>query len=145
MSLAPHPDRFADRHLGPTPAERAAMAQAMGYATPAALIDAVVPADIRRRTPLNVPAAASEAEATAELASLAALNETRRSYLGMGYHDCLVPAVIQRNLLENPGWYTQYTPYQAEISQGRLEMLLKLPDPDHRADRAAGGQRQPAR
>ncbi len=126
MTLAPHPDRFVDRHLGPTPAERTAMATAMGYASLDALIDTVVPGDIRRRTALNLPPAAGEAEATAELAKLAKLNEPRRSYLGMGYHNCHVPAVIQRNILENPGWYTQYTPYQAEISQGRLEMLLNF-------------------
>ncbi len=124
--MIPHPDRFADRHLGPTTSERESMARKLGHASLDALINAVVPADIRRRTPLNVPSAAGEAEATAELAKLAALNEPRRSYLGMGYHNCLVPAVIQRNILENPGWYTQYTPYQAEISQGRLEMLLNF-------------------
>ncbi len=126
MTLAQHPDRFASRHIGPTPGERETMAAKMGFSSLDALIDTVVPAAIRRRTPLDVPAAAGEAEATAELAGLAALNEPRRSYLGMGYHNCQVPAVIQRNILENPGWYTQYTPYQAEISQGRLEMLLNF-------------------
>ena len=126
MTLALHPDRFVDRHLGPTPAERTMMARGLGFDSLDALIDAVVPNDIRRRSPLNVPAAAGEAAATAELAALARLNEVRRSYLGMGYHNCHVPAVIQRNMLENPGWYTQYTPYQAEISQGRLEMLLNF-------------------
>ncbi len=126
MTLAPHPDRFADRHIGPTPGEREAMAGKLGFASLNALIDAVVPTAIRRRTALGVPNAAGETEATTELAGLAALNEVRRSYLGMGYHNCRVPAVIQRNILENPGWYTQYTPYQAEISQGRLEMLLNF-------------------
>jgi glycine dehydrogenase len=126
MSMAPHPDRFADRHIGPTVAERLRMAEQLGYASPEAVIDAVVPAGIRRKTPLAVPPALGEAAASAELRQLAKLNEPRRSYLGMGYHDTHVPAVIQRNILENPGWYTQYTPYQAEISQGRLEMLLNF-------------------
>jgi glycine dehydrogenase len=124
--LLPHPDRFADRHIGPDQAERRAMAAELGYASVEQLIDTVVPARIRRRSALGVPSAATEAEATAELRVLAGLNEVRRSYIGMGYHGTIVPAVIQRNIFENPGWYTQYTPYQAEISQGRLEMLLNF-------------------
>jgi glycine dehydrogenase len=90
------------------------------------LMEAVVPASIRRREPLALPAARTEAAALAEMRRLAGQNRVFRSYLGMGYHDCITPAVIQRNILENPGWYTQYTPYQAEISQGRLEMLLNF-------------------
>lgn len=90
------------------------------------LMAAVVPAGIRRQEPLRLPVARTEAEALADLRKMAANNRVFRSYLGMGYHDCHTPAVIQRNILENPGWYTQYTPYQAEISQGRLEMLLNF-------------------
>ncbi|MEK7412881.1 MAG: aminomethyl-transferring glycine dehydrogenase [Planctomycetota bacterium] len=124
--LAPHPDRFVDRHLGPGATERQAMLKTLGYASLDALIDTVVPASIRRSGPLAVPAAATEAEAIAEIRSLAELNKLRTSWIGQGYHNCFVPPVIQRNVLENPGWYTQYTPYQAEISQGRLEMLLNF-------------------
>jgi len=91
-----------------------------------ALVDATVPAGIRRREPLNLPAATSEFDALARLRSMGAKNQVFRSFIGMGYHDCITPPVIQRNILENPGWYTQYTPYQAEISQGRLEMLLNF-------------------
>jgi glycine dehydrogenase len=90
------------------------------------LIDAAVPAQIRTNKPLNIPAAQSEFEALRELKSLASMNQVFRSFIGMGYYDCITPPVIQRNVLENPGWYTQYTPYQAEISQGRLEALLNF-------------------
>ncbi|MHB1328217.1 MAG: aminomethyl-transferring glycine dehydrogenase [Gemmatimonadales bacterium] len=117
---------FVDRHLGPRPADAEAMLQSLGYPSLDALIDAVVPADIRTKSPLNIPAAVSETEALAELAQRAAANEVYRSYLGMGYSNCHVPGVIQRNILENPGWYTAYTPYQPEIAQGRLEALLNF-------------------
>ncbi len=90
------------------------------------LITAAVPPKIRLATKLNLPAARSEFEALAELRKIAGENQVFRSYIGMGYYDCITPAVIQRNVLENPGWYTQYTPYQAEISQGRLEALLNF-------------------
>ena len=100
------------------------MARQVGYAGLDELIDATVPATIRLRRSLDLPAALSESMALEELKAIAARNQIWRSYLGMGYHDCFTPPVIQRNLLENPGWYTQYTPYQAEISQGRLEGLL---------------------
>ena len=102
------------------------MLDLVGYATLDAFIDAVVPADIRLRRPLALPAARSEQEVLAELRGLAGRNEVFRSYLGMGYHDCITPGVILRNILENPGWYTAYTPYQAEIAQGRLEALLNF-------------------
>jgi glycine dehydrogenase len=117
---------FAARHLGPDAAERAQMLQACGFASLEALVDAAVPAAIRLRQPLALPAPLSEAEALAELGRLASRNEVWRSFLGLGYHDCFTPPVIQRNVLENPGWYTQYTPYQAEIAQGRLEALLNF-------------------
>ena len=90
------------------------------------MIDAAVPKAIRLAKPLNLPAARSEYEALAALKEIASQNQVCRSFIGMGYYDCITPAVIQRNVLENPGWYTQYTPYQAEISQGRLEALLNF-------------------
>ena len=91
-----------------------------------ALADQVVPADIRLARPLDLPAAASEEAALAELAAMAAKNQVFRSFIGMGYHDTITPPVILSNILENPGWYTAYTPYQAEIAQGRLEALLNF-------------------
>lgn len=120
----PHPDTFVSRHIGPRPAELDEMAATSGYANADALVNSVVPSAIRFDRELALPAPASESEALAELAEIADHNRVARSYIGMGYHDCVVPPVIQRNVLENPGWYTQYTPYQAEIAQGRLEGLL---------------------
>ncbi len=126
MSSLAHPDRFVHRHIGPNADEQTEMLATVGFASLDALVDAAVPANIRRREPLNLPPAASEHEALARLKSIAAKNQVFRSFIGMGYHDCITPPVIQRNMLENPGWYTQYTPYQSEISQGRLEMLLNF-------------------
>ncbi len=100
------------------------MLDAVGYPTLDAFIDAVVPAPLRLRRPLALPAARTEREVLAEAVALAARNQAFRSYLGMGYHDTITPPVLLRNILENPGWYTAYTPYQAEIAQGRLEALL---------------------
>src|SRR3989442_1125787 len=119
-----HPDVFAARHVGPRAGDVRMMLETLGYATLDAFIEAVVPADIRLRRPLDLPPARTEQEALAELRRLAAQNQVFRSYIGMGYHDCITPPVILRNVLENPGWYTAYTPYQAEIAQGRLEALL---------------------
>ena len=121
-----HRDLFQDRHIGPSREDQAAMLGVLGYDSLDAFIDAVVPADIRLREPLRTPAAQTEQEALEELRQLAAQNQVFRSYLGMGYHDCITPTVIQRNVLDNPGWYTAYTPYQAEIAQGRLEALLNF-------------------
>ena len=90
------------------------------------LIEAAVPQKIRLDRKLNLPAAKSELEALTELKKIACENKVFRSFIGQGYYDCITPPVIQRNVLENPGWYTQYTPYQAEISQGRLEALLNF-------------------
>jgi glycine dehydrogenase len=98
----------------------------LGYPSLDALIDAIVPADIRLRRPLALPAALTERQALAELQAMATKNQIFRSYLGMGYYDTVTPPVILRNILENPGWYTAYTPYQAEIAQGRLEALLNF-------------------
>ncbi|CAN5337923.1 aminomethyl-transferring glycine dehydrogenase [soil metagenome] len=119
-----HTDTFLHRHLGPDDGEIRQMLDALGYPSLEELIDAAVPADIRLNRELDLPAGGSEYETLGELREIAARNQVFRSYLGMGYHDCITPPVIQRNVLENPGWYTQYTPYQAEISQGRLEALL---------------------
>ena len=102
------------------------MLDLVGYPSLDALIDAAVPADIRLRRPLALPAGLSESEALGELRFISARNQVFRSYLGMGYADTLTPGVIQRNILENPGWYTAYTPYQAEIAQGRLEALINF-------------------
>jgi glycine dehydrogenase len=114
------------RHVGPDAAEIARMLEALGYDSLDALIDATIPASIRMRRPLMLGPERSEYELLNELRRLAGKNQVLRSFIGMGYHDCIVPPVIQRNVLENPGWYTQYTPYQAEIAQGRLEALLNF-------------------
>jgi len=121
------PDRFQSRHLGPRASDLEDMLAAVGAPDLDTLIDQAVPASIRLSRPLRLPGlevAMTEREATDRLAELAADNEIWRSYLGYGYAGTITPAVIRRNILENPGWYTAYTPYQAEISQGRLEALL---------------------
>ncbi|WP_027816015.1 aminomethyl-transferring glycine dehydrogenase [Paraburkholderia bannensis] len=120
-------DAFAARHIGPDSADQQAMLDALGFASRAALMDAVIPAQIRRKETLPLGPFAqprSEAEAIAALRALADKNQVFRSYIGQGYYDTHTPAVILRNVLENPAWYTAYTPYQPEISQGRLEALL---------------------
>ncbi len=117
-------DTFARRHNGPNPAEIAKMLASLGHSSLEKLTDAVVPAGIRLPRPLSLPSPAAESAALAELRSIAAHNEVFRSYIGQGYYGTVTPGVIQRTILENPGWYTAYTPYQAEISQGRLEALL---------------------
>jgi glycine dehydrogenase len=117
-------DHFAWRHLGPRPGDIDSMLGTLGYDSLDALVDAAVPEEIRLERPLDLPAGVSELEVLRALRTIADKNEVYRSYIGMGYADTVVPPVIQRNVLENPGWYTAYTPYQAEISQGRLEALL---------------------
>jgi glycine dehydrogenase len=117
-------DTFVRRHIGPDGGEVDAMLSVLGVASLDALIDATIPASIRLRRPLDLPAPLEEEAVLEELRAIAARNRVFRSYLGLGYHDCITPPVIQRNVLENPGWYTAYTPYQAEIAQGRLEALL---------------------
>ncbi len=119
-------DTFARRHLGPDDRETAAMLDQLGQPSLEALIDAALPAPIRSRQPLSLPAPAGEGAALAELRAIASQNQVFRSFIGMGYYDAPTPPVIQRTVLENPGWYTAYTPYQAEISQGRLEALLNF-------------------
>ncbi|MEV5410146.1 aminomethyl-transferring glycine dehydrogenase [Thermopolyspora sp. NPDC052614] len=117
---------FATRHIGPGDADRERMLQTVGHASAADLLRAAVPETIRSAAPLTLPAPAGEAEAIAELRALAARNRVLTSMIGLGYHGTITPAVIRRNVLENPGWYTAYTPYQPEISQGRLEALLNF-------------------
>jgi glycine dehydrogenase len=124
--LFSHPDSFVQRHIGPAPDEARTMLELLGYPTIDALIDDAIPAGIRLKQALQIPSGRSEYETLAALKEIASQNQVFRSYIGMGYSDCITPAVIQRNILENPGWYTQYTPYQAEISQGRLEALLNF-------------------
>src|SRR5215218_5387900 len=119
-------DSFVPRHVGPSEAEVAEMLAVIGYTSLDELIDATVPSAIRFRRPLAIHGGRSEHEALAAMRTIASKNRIFRSYLGYGYHDTLTPPVIQRNILENPGWYTAYTPYQAEISQGRLEALLNF-------------------
>ncbi len=123
LTLEAH-DEFLGRHIGPTKAQQQEMAAALGYASVDALIDATVPEAIRRRDPMNLPGPRREVDVLAALRAMASRNQNFRHYIGMGYYGTHTPAVIQRNVLENPGWYTAYTPYQAEISQGRLEALL---------------------
>jgi len=120
------PDQFVRRHIGPDAAEAREMLAQTGFKNLDELIVAAVPENIRLRRPLQLPAARTEHETLAGLKVIASQNQVFRSYIGMGYYDCITPPVIQRNVLENPGWYTQYTPYQAEISQGRLEALLNF-------------------
>jgi glycine dehydrogenase len=117
-------DDFIRRHIGPTGQQQTAMARAIGYDNLDALIDDTVPAAIRRQQPMQLPGAQSEQQVIERLRAMASRNIVNRSFIGTGYHDTITPPVIARNVLENPGWYTAYTPYQPEISQGRLEVLL---------------------
>ena len=117
---------FARRHIGPNDEEIDAMLRDLGFDNLEGLIDATVPKNIRFDRQLNLPEAKSEMEALAELRATSKKNKVARSFIGAGYHDCITPPVIQRNILENPGWYTAYTPYQAELAQGRLEALLNF-------------------
>src|ERR1035437_1275966 len=121
-----HPDLFVRRHIGPNAAETSAMLAFLGHKNLDELIDAAVPKKIRLAKKLNLPAARSEHDALGELKRIASENKVFRSFIGQGYYDTITPPVIQRNVLENPGWDTQYTPYQAEICQGRLEALLNF-------------------
>ncbi len=125
MALSIDPDRrFQERHVGPDDGEIEAMLDELGLGSLERLVEATVPAAIRLRRDLSLPEGLSERELRERLRVLAGRNRVFRSYIGMGYHGTVVPGVIKRNVLENPGWYTQYTPYQAEIAQGRLEALL---------------------
>ncbi len=119
-------DTFVRRHIGPTEADVQEMLAALSLPSLDALIETTVPTDIRLKSALTVPSSRGEQDVLAELRGLAGQNQVWRSLIGMGYYDCVTPLVIQRNILENPGWYTQYTPYQAEIAQGRLEALVNF-------------------
>jgi len=124
MPTQRHPDRFVDRHLGPRPEDVDKMLAALGLRTLDELIDRTVPAGIRLGRPLGLGPGKSEHGLLRDVEAIAAKNQLFKSCIGMGYSDCITPPVILRNVIENPGWYTQYTPYQPEISQGRLEALL---------------------
>jgi glycine dehydrogenase len=126
LSALEHHDAFIGRHIGTTDDDQAAMLRVLGFDSRTALIDAVVPPAIRESAPLALPRPMSEAEALARLKSIAAKNRVAKSFIGQGYYGTYTPAVIQRNVLENPAWYTAYTPYQPEISQGRLEALINF-------------------
>jgi glycine dehydrogenase len=117
---------FADRHIGLRPADVESMLATLGHDSMASLMSAAVPGGIRSAAPLDLPEAASEQDVAAELRSLAALNRPAEPMIGLGYHGTITPPVIRRNVLEDPSWYTAYTPYQPEISQGRLEALLNF-------------------
>src|SRR3954468_7685169 len=120
----PPAESFVPRHVGPDERDVSEMLKPLGYSSLDALIDATVPRKIRFRDGLNLPKGLTELEVLTYFRALAAKNQVFRSFIGMGYHDTITPPVILRNIIENPGWYTAYTPYQAEIAQGRLEALL---------------------
>src|SRR5438067_8123222 len=120
------PNSFARRHIGPNEDEVRVMLREVGFEDLDSLVEAAVPKNIRFDRQLNLPNPKSETEALAELRGISRKNKIARSFVGCGYSDCVTPPVIQRNILENPGWYTAYTPYQAEIAQGRLEALLNF-------------------
>ncbi|MCA9873912.1 MAG: hypothetical protein KC441_09660, partial [Anaerolineales bacterium] len=119
-------DHFVDRHIGPRPEAIAHMLETLGLRSLDQLIDQTIPAAIRLGADLRLETPRSESEILTELRAIAARNQLYRSFIGMGYYDCIMPPVVLRNIFENPGWYTQYTPYQAEIAQGRLEALLNF-------------------
>jgi glycine dehydrogenase len=126
MTRFPHPDRFEKRHIGPDEAETREMLAALNVDSLDELIYQTIPDSIRLQRSLDLPPARSEFEYLQELKDTARLNKVVRSYIGMGYYGTITPSVLLRNLFQNPGWYTQYTPYQAEIAQGRLESLLNF-------------------
>ena len=117
---------FASRHIGPRAEETALMLRKIGAPSLEALIEETLPSSIRLNKPLNIPDGLSEYEYSRHIKEIASQNKIFRTYIGLGYYNCITPAVIQRNILENPGWYTAYTPYQSEIAQGRLEALLNF-------------------
>ncbi len=126
-NVASHePERFVDRHIGPSPDETAKMLAAIGLGSLEDLLDAAIPESIRLREPLNLGTARSETEVIAALREKASRNRVVHSMIGQGYYGTVTPPVIMRNLLESPAWYTAYTPYQPEISQGRLEAMLRF-------------------
>src|SRR5947208_11330198 len=121
-----NPESFQSRHIGPDAAERDEMLRVVRASSLDALIDQAIPPRIRLKQPLDLPDGLPEYQYLRDLRQIAARNQVFRSYIGLGYYDCVTPSVILRNVIENPGWYTPYTPYQAEIAQGRLEGLLNF-------------------
>src|ERR1041385_7374807 len=119
-------NEFTGRHIGPDAKETSGMLKTIGLGSLDELIDRTIPASIRSKKPLDLPGAMSEYKYLTTLRQIASRNKVFKSYIGQGYYGTIVPSVILRNVFENPGWYTQYTPYQAEISQGRLESLLNF-------------------
>src|SRR5467141_3656072 len=119
-------ERFQSRHIGPDEAERDEMLKVVGASSLDALIDEAIPPRIRLKKPLDLPDGVGEYQFLRDLRRIAGRNHVFRSFIGLGYYDTITPSVILRNVLENPGWYTPYTPYQAEIAQGRLESLLNF-------------------
>ena len=119
-------DKFLHRHVGSTGAIRQAMLEKVGFTQMEELVDAAVPKVIRLKEPLKLDAPLSESEALAKLKNIMSKNQVLKSFIGVGYYETITPGVILRNVLENPGWYTAYTPYQAEIAQGRLQALLNF-------------------
>ena len=117
---------YISRHIGPTDSERAKMLDTVGYGSIQELVDAAIPAGILAKQPLNLPPALTEKEAQDRLRELAAKNTVLRAFHGQGYSSTVTPPVIRRGVVEDAGWYTAYTPYQPEISQGRLEALLNF-------------------
>jgi glycine dehydrogenase len=126
MNYLSHPDKFENRHIGPSKSELEEMAKFCGFNSVDDLIDNTIPKNIRSSKPLDIGEPLSEQEYLNEINTIAKKNKVFKSYIGMGYYPAITPSVIKRNILENPGWYTQYTPYQAEIAQGRLEALLNF-------------------
>src|SRR5256885_1941428 len=125
-NVIPPAESFVPRHVGPDERDVAEMLKTVGFPSLDALIDATIPAKIRYRGGLDLGKGMTEPEVLTYFRALASQNQVFRSFIGMGYSDCVTPPVIQRNIIENPGWYTAYTPYQAEIAQGRLEALLNF-------------------
>ena len=117
-------NNFAKRHNGPQAHDIQKMLDVIGVSSIDELIDKTIPSAIRLKLPLNLPQGMNEYEYITHMKELASKNKIFKSYIGMGYYNTITPGVLQRNILENPGWYTAYTPYQAEISQGRLEVLF---------------------
>ena len=126
LAALENPSEFIARHIGISPEDEARMLSVIGEASRAALMDSIVPANIRRASSMALPPAVGEAEALAELRAIASKNKIFKSFIGQGYYGTHTPVVILRNILENPAWYTAYTPYQAEISQGRMEALVNF-------------------
>ena len=137
LAALEQPDAFIARHIGTSADDQAAMLAALGYPDRAALMAAVVPASIRRATPLALPGPVTETAALERLRVIAAKNRVMKSFIGQGYYGTHTPGVIARNILENPAWYTAYTPYQPEISQGR-ELHRHLLGGDQPSERPGG-------